>query len=258
MNMAERKQINKPLLWRILLRSFFLQCSWNFERLQGLGFLYVILPALRILYTEEDLAAACQRHLKYFNTHPYLSSMLIGATIQLEEKESRGENVIIKAEDFKQMAMAPVSAMGDSFFWGAVRPAAAITALFFAFHGSLAAPFIFLLIFNVPHLLLRTSGIFIGYSRGLGVLEFIQKLHLADAAVRVKEAGIVLLGGLMAFLTWRYLGAENLSHIWGISLLPLLGLLLILVRRGITVPVLIGTGTLVILVLPEIYIEVFG
>ena len=38
-------------------RSFLLQASWNFDRLQNLGFLYQLLPGLRRLYGRQLPAA---------------------------------------------------------------------------------------------------------------------------------------------------------------------------------------------------------
>ena len=59
----------------VLFRSFFLQCSWNLERMQNLGFLYSLMPVLKKLYPrEQDLREAQARHLELFNSQPYMVS----------------------------------------------------------------------------------------------------------------------------------------------------------------------------------------
>ena len=39
-----------PTLLRVYFLSFLLQASWNFEKLQNLGFFYLVLPGLRSIY----------------------------------------------------------------------------------------------------------------------------------------------------------------------------------------------------------------
>jgi PTS system mannose-specific IID component len=43
----QRPRLGWLTFLRIYLRSFVLQASWNFEKLQNLGFYYMILPGLR-------------------------------------------------------------------------------------------------------------------------------------------------------------------------------------------------------------------
>ena len=53
-------------------RSTFLQASWNYERMQNVGWAFSLIPGIRRLYkSKEDRAAAMKRHLEFFNTHPY-------------------------------------------------------------------------------------------------------------------------------------------------------------------------------------------
>ncbi|MEZ4485511.1 MAG: PTS system mannose/fructose/sorbose family transporter subunit IID [Syntrophotaleaceae bacterium] len=62
--------------------------------------------------------------------------------------------------------MAPCAAMGDAFFWGAVRPVAAVIALLWAFHGSFWGPVLFVVLFNVPHIWFRVLGLVKGMAVG--------------------------------------------------------------------------------------------
>ena len=63
-------KVTKVELKKVFKRSFMYGSSWNYERMQNLGFLYTILPVLKKLYPDKDSASpAMKRHLEFFNTH---------------------------------------------------------------------------------------------------------------------------------------------------------------------------------------------
>ncbi len=203
----------------VFIRLGLLQASWNFQRLQNLGVLYALGPALRRLFEGEDLKAAQQRHLEYFNSHPYMAPAILGAALAIEETQAAGGTSVVKAAEFKKMTIAPFAAMGDALFWGGIRPLAACTALFFAFRESLWAPLVFLLLFNIPHLLFTIVGFWLGYRRKHHILEFIAQKRLPDVAVRAKEMMVVLLGALCSLLVFTLLSGLQKSPLWaGLSL----------------------------------------
>jgi PTS system mannose-specific IID component len=219
---------------QVLARSYLLQASWNFERLQSLGFLYAILPALRFLYRGEELRAACRRHLEYFNTHPFMASPVIGTALALEEGNVRGERSYLGMQDFRRMVMAPYAAMGDALFWGGIRPMAAGVAVLFALRGSLWAPVVFLILFNAPHLSFRVMGLLRGYAQGLKIVDMIQRRRLPDVAIRLKEGTVVLLGGVCAYLAFVTLRAEQVGAGWGVAIVPAILFLGRLARGGVS------------------------
>lgn len=222
------------ILRQVLLRTFFLQASWNFEKLQSLGICYALAPALRFFYRGEELTEACRRHLEYFNTHPFMASPVVGTVLALEEASWRGEEDTLQAQEFKRMVMAPYAAMGDALFWGGLRPAAAAVSLFFAIRGSLWTSIAFLLLFNIPHLVFRTAGLYQGYAQGLKVVEFLQRRRLPDLAIRLKEGTVVLLGGLCAYLAFLTLRTESLPVGWGLVAAPVVLLAARLAHSGIS------------------------
>ncbi|PLY04144.1 MAG: hypothetical protein C0624_06030 [Desulfuromonas sp.] len=233
----------------MLLRSFCLQASWNFERLQNLGFLFVLLPGLKKLYQGDELAEACSRHLEYFNSHPYLAPTILGASLRLECDMKRGHGEGGNIEDFKKMVMAPYAAMGDAFFWGGIRPLAAVVALFFAFQGSFLALPVFLLLFNLPHLVFRIMGLRRGLKLGLGVIHVVQAHRLPDLAMKAKEATVVLFGGLAAVLSLKVLGLQEIAGCWGLGVLPLVLVVVYGLRRRVAPLVLIYLSSAVLLLL---------
>ncbi len=232
------------------MRTFLLQASWNFERMQSLGVLYALAPALRVLYRGDDLTLACQRHLSYFNTHPFLASPILGTTLALEEARSLNlDTGPVDVEEFKAMIMAPYAAMGDAFFWGGIRPLAACIALYIALQGSLWAPVVFLVLFNIPHLGFRIGGLFGGYRLGIRVTQVVQRFHLPDMAIRCKEGIVIFLGGLCAYLVFQSLQNEEIWHGWGMGAIPVVVLLGWLGRKGISnlILILMSSGVLLLI-----------
>jgi len=221
-------------LLRIYLRSFLLQASWNFEKLQNLGFLYMMLPGLRSLYGEDIPTEVLRHQGLYFNTHPYFAPLIAGTVLHLEARKLVGEDVTVDSETYKNMVMAPFAAMGDALFWGGVRPLAALVGLLVASQGSLWAPVVFLILFNLPHLLFRGGGLILGYMQELRAIETIQKCRLPDLAIRLKESSTVLIGVLCAYLSFKGCEHQSLSAVWGFVLLPVVLLFAWLAHKGVT------------------------
>ena len=68
--MSEKIKLSKNDRLAVAWRSTFLQGSWNYERMQNLGWAFSLIPAIKKLYTtKEDRAAALTRHMEFFNTH---------------------------------------------------------------------------------------------------------------------------------------------------------------------------------------------
>ena len=246
--MQETRPCGLTLL-RMFWRSFLLQASWNFEKFQNMGFFYLILPGLRSLYGDDLPADIRQRHGSYFNTHPYFAPLVAGTILRLEARRFAGEELTVDAETYKNMVMAPLAAMGDALFWGGVRPLAALLGLLVASQGSLWAPIVFLVLFNLPHLVMRGSGLLLGYMQELRAIETVQKCRLPDLAIRLKESTTVLLGVLCAYLSFKGCEHQSLSAVWGFMILPVVLLFAWLAHKGVTslFLVLLTTSSLLLL-----------
>ncbi len=233
------------------LRSFLLQASWNFERLQNLGFFYLVLPGLRAVYGDNLPEDVRTHHSAYFNTHPYFAPLVAGTVLRLEKSSIAGVATAVNAETYKSMVMAPFAAMGDALFWGGLRPLAALIGLLFASQGSLWAPVVFLLLFNLPHFIFRGGGLLLGYVQDLRSIEVVQKCRLPDLAIRLKESTTVLIGVLCAYLSYKGCEHQSISDAWGFVLLPIVLFFAWLTHKGVTsfFLVLLTTSSLLLLAL---------
>jgi PTS system mannose-specific IID component len=101
-------------------------------------------------------------------------------------------------DHFKKAVMGPYAAIGDSFFWGALRLFSAVGAVLLAYQGYLLAPLVFLLLYNPAHFGVRVRGFFEGYSRGRHSIHFIKDLDLPRLTGRLRMLSLILIGVLAA------------------------------------------------------------
>ena len=143
--MAEKIQLSKSDRQTVWWRSQFLQGSWNYERMQNLGWAYSLIPAIKKLYTKkEDQAAALERHLEFFNTHPYVAAPIMGVTLALEEERANGVEIDDAAiQGVKIGMMGPLAGIGDPVFWFTVRPILGALGASLAASGNLVGPLLF-------------------------------------------------------------------------------------------------------------------
>ena len=185
--------MKKTTLMKIFLRSFFIQTTLNFRRMQNLGFTMAITPLIRELELQpKNSEKMLTRHLQLFNTNPYLSASVIGSVVRLEEEQKDNDDdsdVLL----IKQSMMGSYAALGDIFFWGALRPFAAITAVVLSYMGLMLAPVAFLLIYTPAHVWIRLNGFIEGYRGGKKGFEFIRSLDLPSVSVKIRWVALFVL-----------------------------------------------------------------
>lgn len=114
------KQLTSKDIRNVFYRSNVFQGSWNFERMQALGYAYAMVPAIKRLYPEgsPERVAAIKRHLEFFNTHPYVGAPIIGVTLAMEEQRANGAPIDDGAiNGIKVGLMGPLAGVGDPIFW---------------------------------------------------------------------------------------------------------------------------------------------
>lgn len=162
---------------KVALRLALLQARWEPERMQGAGFAYALEPWLAATWTRpEDLRAARERHLDYFNTHPAAAWLIAGIVCRAENAAAAatGEErarIVAGIVSRKKAFGASLAGLYDSFFWGALRPASAVAGLLAAqlsFRAGFAHPLalgvaVALAVYDVPAVAAR----WVGFSRGL-------------------------------------------------------------------------------------------
>src|SRR2546427_68277 len=119
--MSRRSTGIRPGLGRSLLRLFTVQGSWNYERMQGVGFGVAEEPLLRDLATSQGAAAyraALARGAHFFNAHPYLCGMAVGAAARAEHDGTPPDQV----ERLRTALCGPLGSLGDRLVWAGWLP----------------------------------------------------------------------------------------------------------------------------------------
>lgn len=180
----------------LLGRSFFLQASWSFERMQSVGFAAALAGEGRRL-TPRDAAAFLRRHLGYFNTNPVLASFLLGGVVRLEEEVAAGRLPPEAVDRFKRGLAGPAAAWGDTFFWATLRPAAIAVGVLLAWLAGAWGALAYLAVYNVPHLYYRARGLSEGYRRGTDVAGWLLRSPIRTLPDGIRRVGLAALGALI-------------------------------------------------------------
>ena len=156
----------------MLLRMLAIQGAWNYETLLGNGIGFAMEPALRLLpegVHSPRFKEAMARQSKYFNAHPYLASVAVGA---LARAELDGETPA-KIERLRTALAGPLGSVGDRLVWAGWLPFCSLLALtVYGFGGGAGAVLLtFLGVFNVGHIALRVWGLRAGWTHGMRVAQ---------------------------------------------------------------------------------------
>jgi PTS system mannose-specific IID component len=213
-------RVPRVALARVFLRSLFLQAAWNPRGMQNVGFADAMAPALQALYADPaQRARATLRHLEFFNCHPYLAAAIVGGAVRLEERVAAGELKPEAVSEFKRALGPPFAALGDGFFWLALRPVAALAAAITVPDVGAAAVIVFLALYNSIHVAARVWLFAAGYQKAEHVVEAVAHARLALGTGLLKTAGALFAGVLaaravlLAFQPHRLLHAALMSSL---------------------------------------------
>nr|WP_086939511.1 PTS system mannose/fructose/sorbose family transporter subunit IID [Thaumasiovibrio occultus] len=205
-------QLDKQVLRDIFMRSNTLELSFNYEKMQALGFCYSITPALKAYYGEDDprFTDALERNMALFNITPAMSPFVLGVAASLEKEASKNpemENTIVN--NIKSSLMAPLSGIGDSFFWGTFRIIAGGIGISMAQQGSIMGMLMFLLLFNIPNFVTRWFGLNLGFKLGTKLIDQMASGNVMDRINKIFGiVGLMCVGGMTATMVKLNLATE--------------------------------------------------
>ena len=194
---AEERRLLKKAFWR----SFTLYAAVSPAKQGASGFCYSMMPFINHFYkNDEQKKEALVRSMSYFNTTITCSTFIMGLVASMEKKNSEQPDFDAGSINaVKSSLMGPLAGIGDSIFWGVLRVIAAGIAVGMGASGNVLAPVVFLLLFNVPSILIKYYGTFLGYKLGS---EYIQKVYASGLMnILTKGAstvGLIMVGGMTA------------------------------------------------------------
>ncbi|UBX47568.1 PTS system mannose/fructose/sorbose family transporter subunit IID [Providencia alcalifaciens] len=190
-----RKVITKKDLWRCAFRGLFMEGNFNFERMQGGGFAFSIIPALKKIHgnNKRDYATALKNHLQFFNASPKLFTFLLGTAVAMEENKEKPSTVNV----MKVAGMGPTGGIGDAIDHMTLMPLTLALGASIAMEGSIAGPFVFFFLYQIVHFFVYFGLMFMGYRAGTAAM-----VNMSDATEKLAKAanimGIFVIGALSA------------------------------------------------------------
>jgi PTS system N-acetylgalactosamine-specific IID component len=220
-------------LLKIFWQSLFIQTSWSFPSMQSMGFLSDLIAGVG----EGKRAEIIRTQKGLFNTHPYMVSYIVGATVRAYDEGRASPEEIRK---FLNVAQTSFASAGDLLFWRTLRPALLLLAVILGVHYGVVGPLSFLIVYNVFHLFHRVKGIYDGYNLGWDVI-YVLKTRRFKLVREAFEAFGALLSGLLFSLV-----AVNVQYLLVIPLTALF--MIMLVRRYSAVLIIISFLLLVLII----------
>ncbi len=233
---------------RVFRRSFFLETLWNYDKMQNVGFVLCMYPALERLFSnEQDKKQAIFRHLEQVNTHPCMGPLLVGLVARVE-RDLESSAVI----PYRRRIMSALAAHGDRFFWTHLKPLAAVWGVLLAilFFGSVTGSIVLLAIYNVPQFVIRAQGFDRGWSEGLQILEVLKSPEMNAAILGMRallSLGLGLVAGMMVLAAVKSPSVASgigIPMILALGLIAIAGAALFMLRRGISFTALLYLAVL--------------
>ena len=186
--------LTKKDLRRCLNRYIFTrQSPFNYETMQSGGWVYSIHPAMEKIYDGDAdlLAEKYKDHFKFYNTHPWMGNIILGACIAIES--TKDPDATKQAVEMRTALMGPLAGIGDAIIWIMFMT---ILAAYMALEGSIVgwviAEVIQLVIWFAFYKLF-----FVAYEQGVTFVttRSAQLQHITEAA---SVLGLSVVGALVA------------------------------------------------------------
>jgi mannose PTS system EIID component len=127
----------------------------------------------------------------------------VGGAIHHEERVASGAEPERGPLAYKQTLQGPLAAIGDGFFWTALRPFFGALAALGAILLGGTAIVVALAVYNAIHFALRIGLFRAGYRQGDALVQTIARLSLPVVADRLRAAGAALCGASAAAYALR-------------------------------------------------------
>ncbi len=211
----------------MFVRLLAIQGAWNYETMLGNGLGFCLEPALRLLPEGRHSPAfksALARESRYFNAHPYLAAVAVGALARAELDREPPERI----ERFRTALCGPLGSVGDRLVWAGWLPFCSLFSLglFGLGAGTLTVVGVFLLLYNAGHFGLLIWGLHTGWQHGLRVAAGLANPVLRRGPQQIGRVAALATGAAIPLALGRIIGPGR-HLIGGVLVAVALGSLLI-------------------------------
>jgi Phosphotransferase system, mannose/fructose/N-acetylgalactosamine-specific component IID len=192
---------------------YYFQSCYNYERMQGVGFLHAMSPVIKKVYKgdPEGTKDAMRRHVEFFNTENATGSAVIGLVAAMEEQKKNGAELDDEAfTSIKTGLMGPLAGIGDTLWQGVVIPLLLAMFLGLSREGNVAAPIIYVIVFFLLYYGFGYWLLMLGYNKGRNAI-----LNLMESGImkKVITAAGVLGCAVMGALVSNYVSLNCIVEI---------------------------------------------
>lgn len=197
---TQEKKLTKADLNRIFWNIQTMSFSYNYEKLQTIGFAHCMIPVLDKLYADADKETrvrAMKRHLEFYNSQINTGALILGVTAALEEKTTEEEKEAVVS--VKAGLMGPLAGLGDSLLKFTWLPICGSIGAAFALQGNLIGPILMFILFNLVNIGSKYFFIHYGYNKGVDLIEQSKNSNIIQRISNVANVvGVMVLGSLIA------------------------------------------------------------
>ena len=174
------------------LRAYFLQSAFNYGNYEGTGYAYIMYPAFRKLYKDdEELKEALQDNMEFFCTNPNFTPIITSLHLVMLENGTPAKEI----KSIKRALMGPLAGIGDSLVQFCLAPLFSTIGASFAQDGMILGPVFFLLAQNCCLVSLKLLSGSWGYRLGSSIVESLHSKmeQVTDVAGMI---GVTVIAGL--------------------------------------------------------------
>ena len=231
--------MRKLVIFPTLLKSMFYQGNWNITNMQGTGFRWLLKDFFKNNKTNlpSDFDSS---PLYYFNTNPYLVTFILGLLL----KETQEKGII---GDYDKIYASALAALGDTFFWHALRPFAFFISLWAILINPVFLVISYFVIFNIFNVVFRILGFYYGYTFGVNVMQLFNKIKFNKWS-KIYDGITTLMAGIVIAYVIKYQYVTDSIHVIKSILLFIVGVIISKWVRG-PLELIIVTTILAVLIL---------
>ena len=191
---AVRKSYWNWMFWNLSVQ--------NFERMQGPAIVKMLADVREDLYPGDVEAQKemLERHTIFFNTEPYLGSLVPGIVLGMEQEKAAGGDIAGEfINSIKTALMGPFAGIGDSLLPGTLCPILLSIAMGMCQNGELIGPLFYILAFLGVMIPLTWVLFSYGYRTGANAAQLVLAGGLKDKVTKAAELiGLVVVGAVTA------------------------------------------------------------
>ena len=179
-----------------LIRLLTIQAGWTYERMAGVGVACAVAPLLEEGVESARRPAARVRSAEFFNAHPWLAGLAVGAEARAERDGASPEQVL----RLRAALGGPLGALGDRVIWAGLIPILSAFALIGGGLGGWGFPVLAVAIAAVLRWEITRWALRRGLQHGMKVAAVLKDCALNRVGTSANRVAAVAIGLAAAFV----------------------------------------------------------